>query len=65
MSVNHHFFSKPNWTVTGNNVPYPEKTNNLQHEVELVLALGKDANIFGIAVGVDLREEISKLKRSV
>ena len=48
------FFSKPNWTVTGNNVPYPEKTNNLQHEVELVLALGKDANIFGIAVGVDL-----------
>ena len=48
------FFSKPNWTVTGNNVPYPEKTNNLQHEVELVLAIGKDANIFGIAVGVDL-----------
>ena len=48
------FFSKPNWTVTGNNVPYPVKTNNLQHEVELVLALGKDANIFGIAVGVDL-----------
>ena len=48
------FFSKPNWTLTGKNVPYPAKTNNLQHEVELVLALGKDANIFGMAVGVDL-----------
>ena len=48
------FFSKPNWTVTSNDVPYPLKTKNLQHEVELVLALGEDANIFGIAVGVDL-----------
>ena len=48
------FFSKPNWTITCNDVPYPLKTKNLQHEVELVLALGEDANIFGIAVGVDL-----------
>ena len=48
------FFSKPNWTVTRYDVPYPLKTKNLQHEVELVLAIGKDANIFGIAVGVDL-----------
>ena len=48
------FFSKPNWTVTSNNVPYPLKTKNLQHEVELVLAIGENANIFGIAVGVDL-----------
>ena len=48
------FFSKPNWAVTSNDVPYPLKTKNLQHEVELVLALGENANIFGIAVGVDL-----------
>ena len=48
------FFSKPNWALTRNDVPYPLKTKNLQHEVELVLALGDDANIFGIAVGVDL-----------
>ena len=48
------FFSKPNWTVTRHDVPYPLKTKNLQHEVELVLAIGKDANVFGIAVGVDL-----------
>ena len=48
------FFSKPNWAVTSNDVPYPLKTKNLQHEVELVLALGENANIFGISVGVDL-----------
>ena len=48
------FFSKPNWTVTSNDVSYPLKTKNLQHEVELVLAIGEGANIFGIAVGVDL-----------
>ena len=48
------FFSKPNWAVTSNDVPYPLKTKNLQHEVELVLVLGENANIFGIAVGVDL-----------
>ena len=48
------FFSKPNWAVTSNDVPYPLKTRNLQHEVELVLAIGENANIFGISVGVDL-----------
>ena len=48
------FFLKPNWAVTSNDVPYPLKTKNLQHEVELVLALGENANIFGFAVGVDL-----------
>ena len=48
------FFSKPNWAVTSNDVPYPLKTKNLQHEVELVLAIGENANIFGISVGVDL-----------
>ncbi len=48
------FFLKPNWAVTSSDVPYPLKTKNLQHEVELVLALGENANIFGFAVGVDL-----------
>ena len=48
------FFSKPNWTLTTEDVHYPKDTKNLQHEVELVLALGENANIFGIAVGVDL-----------
>ena len=48
------FFSKPNWTITGNDVHYPKNTKNLQHEVELVLAIGESCSVFGIAVGVDL-----------
>lgn len=44
-------------------VPYPSKTSNLQHEVELVVAIGKEVRpnashildcVYGYAVGVDL-----------
>jgi fumarylpyruvate hydrolase len=60
------FFSKPADALVpgGGDVAYPLATNNLQHEVELVVALGKGgANIpldqaldcvFGYAVGFDL-----------
>lgn len=59
------FFEKPADTVTtSTEVPYPPRTGNLHHEVELVVALrsgGTDlapeqaeAAIFGYAVGVDL-----------
>jgi fumarylpyruvate hydrolase len=60
------FFSKPADALVpgGGDVPYPLATNNLQHEVELVVALAKGgANIpldqalscvFGYAVGFDL-----------
>jgi len=50
------FFSKPGWTVTpaSSNIPYPTSTLDLQHEVELVLAMGPEQNIYGFAVGVDL-----------
>jgi len=50
------FFSKPGWTVTplDSNIPYPPSTADLQHEVELVLAMGSEQNIYGFAVGVDL-----------
>lgn len=60
------FFSKPADALVpgGGAVAYPLATNNLQHEVELVVALGKGgANItleqaldcvFGYAVGFDL-----------
>jgi fumarylpyruvate hydrolase len=60
------FFSKPVDALVpgGGDVAYPLATNNLQHEVELVVALGKGgANIpldqaldcvFGYAVGFDL-----------
>ena len=50
------FFSKPNWAVVtpGTNIDFPPDTENLNHEVELVIAVGEDMSIFGFGVGVDL-----------
>jgi fumarylpyruvate hydrolase len=59
------FFSKPaNAVFNGEAVPYPPMTQNLHHEVELVVALGGGGccipvenaleQVFGYAVGVDL-----------
>ncbi len=48
------FFTKPSYTITTGDVKYPQNTEDLQHEVELVLAVGEDMSIFGFAVGVDL-----------
>ncbi len=62
------FFHKPaDAIVTGNrDIPYPPGTRDLHHEVELVVALGKDAPagvlpperadglVFGYGVGLDL-----------
>jgi len=60
------FFSKPADAVveTGRRLPFPSKTAELHHEVELVIALGAGgadvkpvdapAMIFGHAVGIDL-----------
>jgi fumarylpyruvate hydrolase len=60
------FFSKPADAVvpSGSVLPFPPATENLHHEVELVLALGgggagvsvaaAGALVFGCAVGVDL-----------
>jgi fumarylpyruvate hydrolase len=60
------FFSKPADAVVANgtDVPYPPRTHNLHHEVELVVAIGKGganiavadalAHVFGYAVGNDL-----------
>jgi fumarylpyruvate hydrolase len=61
------FFLKPaDAIVTDGVVPYPPGTHELHHEVELVVALGKDAPpgeldrdaaqalVFGYAVGLDL-----------
>jgi len=60
------FFTKPADAVVANNasVPYPSRTSNFHHEVELVVALaGGGVNIpvdkanslvFGYAVGIDL-----------
>jgi fumarylpyruvate hydrolase len=54
------FFLKPADTVvpvaegeTGT-MAYPTLTNNLHHEIELVVAIGPGGGIFGYAVGLDM-----------
>lgn len=60
------FFAKPaDAVVPGGEIPYPPGTRELHHEVELVVALGRDANgevavadalslVYGYSVGLDL-----------
>ena len=50
------FFAKPADAVVppGRDVPYPSETQNLHHEMELVVALGAGGQVFGYAAGVDL-----------
>ena len=60
------FFTKPADAVmpNGSAVPYPPRTGNLHHEIELVIALGRGGSnvaadaalalVFGYAVGNDL-----------
>jgi 2-keto-4-pentenoate hydratase/2-oxohepta-3-ene-1,7-dioic acid hydratase in catechol pathway len=71
------FFSKPaDAIVVGDgDVPYPSSTNELHHEIEPVLALGRDAGgvvaaedamqlVFGYAVGLDLtRRDLQNLAK--
>ncbi len=60
------FFNKPANTAytEGSELPYPVATENLNHEIELVVAIGKNGTnlsesealeyVFGYAVGLDL-----------
>ena len=60
------FFSKPADSVSpnGSQIPYPLATKNLHHEIELVVAIGKNGTriskldalnyVFGYGVGLDL-----------
>lgn len=60
------FFSKPADALVANHatIPYPPRTVNLHHEIELVIAIGTDGrniaatdalrHVFGYAVGNDL-----------
>ena len=60
------FFTKPADAVVPNNatIPYPPRTGNFHHEIELVVAIGKGGtnitlekaldHVFGYAVGNDL-----------
>lgn len=59
------FFSKPRDAIVaqGGDVPFPPATENLQHEVELVIAVGKGgaeisesealSHVYGYATGID------------
>lgn len=74
------FFMKPADAVVpgGGDIPYPTATSDLHHEVELVVALGRDSNgivpvetaldhVYGYGVGLDLTrrdlQAIAKDKR--
>lgn len=61
------FFTKAAETLvpSGTHIHYPPNTQDLHHEVELVVAIGPDG-VFGYAVGIDLtrRDIQSALKKS-
>jgi fumarylpyruvate hydrolase len=60
------FFQKPTDAImpNGGNFPYPTQTDDVHHEIELVVALGKGgrdiavdsalAHVYGYAVGLDM-----------
>jgi fumarylpyruvate hydrolase len=58
------FFTKPADAVmpSGSSVPFPSRTSDLHHEVELVVALAGAREIFGYAVGNDLTRRDVQLK---
>jgi fumarylpyruvate hydrolase len=68
------FFQKPAdaLVLSGAAIPYPPATQDLQHEIELVLAIGKPGrnihssaaagHVFGLAVGIDLTRRDLQLK---
>jgi fumarylpyruvate hydrolase len=64
------FFAKPNDAIVlDGKFPYPAMSNDVHHELELVVALGPDAKVFGYATGIDftrrdLQAEAKKLGRA-
>jgi len=49
------FFMKPaDAIVTDGRFPYPTMSEDVHHEIELVVALGEGGKIFGHAVGLDM-----------
>lgn len=61
------FFSKPAEAVvaSGGVVPFPGRTSDLHHEIELVVALAGPREIFGYAAGIDLtrRDVQARMKK--
>lgn len=50
------FFTKAAETIvqSGQDIPFPPNTTDLHYEVELVVAIGPDLDVFGYGVGIDL-----------
>ena len=60
------FFAKPADAIamSGSTIPYPSQTENLHHEIEMVIAIGRPgtdiavddalSHVYGYAVGIDL-----------
>lgn len=49
------FFMKPaDALVLDGRFPYPTMSSDVHHEIELVVALGEGARVFGYAVGLDM-----------
>ena len=50
------FFTKAAETIveSGEDIPFPPNTSDLHYEVELVVAIGPDLNVFAYGVGIDL-----------
>ncbi len=60
------FFAKPAGAIVANgaHIPFPSRTSDLHHEIELVVAIGTGganigisqalSHVFGYAVGIDL-----------
>lgn len=72
------FFSKPSDAVVpnGGDLPFPVQTQDLHHEVELVVALGKGgtdideadalSHVFGYGVGIDMtRRDIQSVAKKM
>jgi fumarylpyruvate hydrolase len=61
------FFTKPAEAVvaSGSVVPYPGRTSDLHHEIELVVALAGPRDVFGYAAGIDLtRRDVQSQMRT-
>jgi fumarylpyruvate hydrolase len=60
------FFMKPaDAIVLDGQFPYPTVSKDVHHEIELVVALGPDARIFGYAVGIDMtRRDLQAMAKS-
>jgi fumarylpyruvate hydrolase len=68
------FFQKPTDAIvpSGSTIAYPMASSNFQHEIELVLAIGRSGqriavrdappHVFGVAVGIDLTRRDLQLK---